>query len=111
MALSHVTAGQPVPVQPLGPRLQGAKTSALFKSQDLELIHLVLLKGKSLPPHKVAGEITIHCLEGRLEVSVDGLAQVLSPGQLLFLQRNALHGVTALEDASGLVTIALRSGG
>ena len=110
MALSHVTSGQPVLVQPLGARLQDAKTRALFKSQDLELIHLVLLKGKSLPPHKVAGEITIHCLEGRLDVSADGHSQVLAPGQLLFLQRNALHGVTALEDASGLVTIALRPG-
>ncbi|HLO95898.1 MAG TPA: cupin domain-containing protein [Burkholderiaceae bacterium] len=111
MALPHVIAGQPVPVQPLGPRLQDAKTSALFKSQDLELIHLVLLQGRSLPPHKVPGEITLHCLEGRLDVSVDGRSQLLGPGQLLFLQRNALYSVTALEDASGLVTIALRSGG
>ena len=111
MALSHATAGQAVNVQPLGARLLDTKTSALFKSQDLELIHLVLAKGKSLPPHKVAGEITIQCLEGRLDISVDGHSQVLEPGQLLFLQRNALHAVTALEDASGLVTIALRNGG
>ena len=109
MALPHVIAGQAVPVQPLGPRLQDAKTSALFKSEDLELIHLVLAKGKSLPPHKVAGEITLQCLEGRLDISVDGHSRVLGPGQLLFLQRNALHAVTALEDASGLMTIALRS--
>ena len=39
---------------------------ALFKTEELEVIRLVLAAGKSLPPHKVPGEITIQCLEGRI---------------------------------------------
>lgn len=108
MALPHATAGQSIDVQPLGARLEGAKTVALFKAQDLEVMRLVLLAGKSLPPHRVAGEITIQCIEGVLDVSVDGRSHVLHAGQLLFLAGGALHGVTALADASALVTIALR---
>lgn len=81
---------------------------ALFKAQDLEVMRLVLQAGKSLPPHQVAGEITIHCIEGVLDVTIDGRSHVLRAGQLLFLTGGALHGVKALEDASALVTIALR---
>ncbi len=108
MALPHASAGQSIDVQPLGQHLAGAKTVALFKAQDLEVMRLVLQAGKSLPPHQVAGEITIHCIEGVLDVSIDGRSHVLRAGQLLFLSGGALHGVTALADASALVTIALR---
>lgn len=108
MALPHASAGQPIDVQPLGAHLAGAKTVALFKAQDLEVMRLVLQAGKSLPPHQVAGEITIQCIEGSLNVTIDGRSHVLHAGQLLFLAGGALHGVTALADASALVTIALR---
>ncbi|KRI00095.1 cupin domain-containing protein [Curvibacter sp. PAE-UM] len=107
MALPHASAGQSIDVQPLGERLAGAKTVALFKAQELEVMRLVLPAGKSLPPHQVAGEITIQCIEGVLDVTLDGRSHVLRAGQLLFLTGGALHGVTAIEDASALVTIAL----
>lgn len=108
MALPHASAGQSIDVQPLGDHLVGAKTTALFKAQDLEVMRLVLQAGKSLPPHQVAGEITIQCIEGVLDISIDGRSHVLHAGQLLLLSGGALHGVTALQDASALVTIALR---
>src|SRR5688572_31348009 len=59
MAIEHAHSGQAVDVQPLGRDLSAQKTTALFKSNDLEVIRLVLLAGKSLPPHKVPGEITV----------------------------------------------------
>lgn len=108
MAMPHATAGQIIDARPLGLGLATEKTVALFKAQDLEVMRLVLQAGKSLPPHQVAGEITIHCIEGVLDVTTDGRSHVLRAGQLLFLVGGALHGVKALEDASALVTIALR---
>lgn len=108
MAINHAHPGQAVDVQPLGKLLAAAKTTALFRSADLEVMRLVLLAGKSLPPHKVPGEITIQCVEGTLDVMVGSVSHVLRSGQLLYLAGNALHGVTALEDASALVTVALK---
>lgn len=107
MAIPHALPGQAVDVQPLGARLSSEKTVALFKSDDLEVIRLVLQAGKSLPPHKVPGEITVQCVEGSIDVTVEGQSHVLRPGQLLFLAGNVLHGVAALQDASALVTIAI----
>jgi quercetin dioxygenase-like cupin family protein len=109
MAMPHALPGDSVDVAPLGPRLSSVKTHALFKSVDLEVIRLVLQAGKSLPSHKVPGELTIQCLEGALDVAVEGRSQVLRAGQLLYLAGGVPHAVRALEDASALVTIALRN--
>lgn len=109
MAIPHARPGEPIDVLPLGSRLRGEKTVALFKAAHLEVLRLVLPAGKSLPPHQVAGEITLQCIEGRLDVTVGGRSQVLGAGQLLYLESQVVHGVTALDDASVLVTIALRT--
>ena len=108
MALPHVQPGQSTDVKPLGGKLPGEKTVALFKTGELEVIRLVLRAGNSLPPHKVPGEITIQCIEGRIDVGAEGRSHVLEAGQLLYLQGGVLHAVTALEDASALVTIVLK---
>ena len=108
MAIRHAEPGEAIDLLPLGAKLPEEKTVALFKSRDLELVRLVLAAGKSLPPHKVPGEITIQCIEGQIEVTTEGKSQVLGAGQLLFLSGNREHGVLALENASALVTIALR---
>ncbi len=107
MALPHLRPAQAVDVRPLGSRLASAKTVALFKSHELEVIRLVLLAGKSFPLHSVAGEVTIQCIEGKLEVATEGANRTLCAGQLLYLSAKVPHAVTAIEDASGLVTIVL----
>jgi quercetin dioxygenase-like cupin family protein len=108
MAIPHAAAGEPIDVQPLGLDLASAKTTALFKSEDLEVMRLVLMAGKSLPPHKVPGEITIQCIEGKIDVTAGDKSHLLAAGQLLLLSGNVVHGVIALEDSSALVTIALK---
>ena len=108
MAILHAQPGQAVDVLPHGSRLAQEKTVALFKSADLEVMRLVLPAGSSLPPHRVPGEITVQCIEGAIDVTVDGRSHVLNAGQLLFLLGGVSHGVTALQNASALVTVALR---
>jgi quercetin dioxygenase-like cupin family protein len=107
MAIPHAQPAQPIDARPLGARLAGERTIALFKSEHLEVMRLVLLQGKSFPPHQVAGDITIHCIEGRIDVTLEDGSHVLDAGELMYLPGGALHGVVALEDASALVTIAL----
>jgi quercetin dioxygenase-like cupin family protein len=108
MAIPHAAPGQVVDVSPLGASLERETSVALFKSEDLEVMRLVLQAGKSLPPHRVPGEITVLCIEGTVDVTANGTSHVLRAGQLLYLHGNVLHGVTAVEDASALVTIALK---
>jgi quercetin dioxygenase-like cupin family protein len=108
MAINHALSGESINVLPFGTQLPNEKTVALFKSEDLEVVRLVLLAGKSLPPHKVPGEITIQCIEGKIDVTAEGKSHVLSAGQLLFLSGDLVHGVVAIENSTALLTIALR---
>jgi quercetin dioxygenase-like cupin family protein len=107
MAIPHALPSQVTDILPTGARLPNQRTTALFKGKDLEVIRLALKAKKSLPPHMVAGEITIHCLEGVMSISVEGAEHVLRSGQLIYLSGNVVHGVTAIEDILALVTIAL----
>lgn len=107
MAMTHACPGEAVDVRPLGTRLAAERTSALFKSEHLEVLRLVLKAGQVFPPHKVPGDITIQCIEGRLDVTAGERVHRLEPGQLLYLAGNCPHGVAAVQDASALVTIAL----
>ena len=60
-----------------------------------------------MPMHKVSGEITIQCIEGELDVQVDGNSTRLLAGQLMFLLGSVPHSVTAVANASALVTLVL----
>jgi quercetin dioxygenase-like cupin family protein len=107
MAIPHASPGQLINVQPLGPRLPSEKTTALFKSEQLEVIRLVLKAGKSLPPHSVPGEITVQCIEGEMDVTAEGRSHLLRAGEMLFLSGGVVHGVVAVQASSALVTIVL----
>ena len=108
MALTHVRPSTPVDVQPLRERLPTEASSALFKARDLEVLRLVLLAGKSMPPHEVAGEFTLQCIEGALEIESDDGAATLEAGQLLYLRGCVRYRIRAVLDSSALMTIALK---
>jgi quercetin dioxygenase-like cupin family protein len=110
MAIPHAIPGDVIDVRPLGPALAGARSHALFKSDDLEVIRLVLRIGQGLPPHGVSGEITLQCLEGRVAFSGSAGMRELAAGQLIHATRHELHELRALEDSSLLLTIVLRPG-
>ena len=107
MALPHAAPGQPIDVRPLGAALRNSPTSTLVKTSQLEIIRLVVPAGKEIPPHRVSGEITVQCLEGRVAFAAMGEERELSAGQISFLSGGEMHSVKGREDASLLVTILL----
>ena len=84
------------------------QTVALFKTSELEVIRLVLPKGKSMPSHKVAGDITVQCLAGSIAFDSDGTSQTLAAGEMLYLSGGVVHSLTGIEDACALLHIVLR---
>lgn len=137
MALKHAHPAQAVDVRPLGnTALAQTKSAALFKSEQLEVVRIVLLKGQTLPSHQVPGEITLQCIEGVVDVQssiasadeqfascrggcnaviwprpVPSTTTRLQAGELMYLPGEAPHALTAVEDTSVLVTIVLPSRG
>ena len=107
MAIHHLESGEIANLQPLDGEAPLSQSTALFKTAQLEVIRLVLPKGRSMPLHSVAGETTVQCLQGRIEFTVPGQVQTLQAGQLLYLRGGEPHSLMALEDACVLVTIVL----
>lgn len=115
MAIPHATSGQPIALLASSGLAASEQTVALFKTDHLEVIRLVLPKGKAFPPHKVAGDITVQCLAGRIAFTIEAEGvdetrrQELSAGEMLYLAGGVRHGVLGLEDATVLVTIVLHT--
>jgi len=96
-----------IDLRSLGEGLANAVTNTLVKTDRLEVIRLVVPAGKDIPPHQVAGEITVQCLEGRVAFTAGGATRELAAGQMLYLAGNQPHSLRGIEDASILVTILL----
>ncbi len=105
MAIPHAQPGEIIDISPLGTSLAASKTHTLAKTDDAELIRLVLPKGKELATHKAPGQIIVQCLEGRVTFTAMGSDRELAPGQLLYLLPGEPHSLRAVEDASVLLTI------
>jgi nucleotide-binding universal stress UspA family protein/quercetin dioxygenase-like cupin family protein len=99
--------GDIVDVRPLGTTLAAAKTKTLAKTDNLEVIRLIVPAGKDIPEHKAKGALVVHCLEGQVAFTAMGQTQSLQAGELLHLPPGESHSVRGLRDASLLLTIFL----
>lgn len=109
MSLPHPGPCEPIDVRPLGARLGDSSSTALFRTDDVEVMRLVLPQGKTVPEHHVEGEMTLQCLEGEIEVRTGAGTQRLQAGEMLYLFGHTPYSLAALENASLLMTM-LRKG-
>ena len=62
--IHHASSGELIDIRLFKNNLKTTAIKALFKSNHLEVSRTVLFAGKDVPPHQVAGEMTVQCLEG-----------------------------------------------
>jgi len=105
VAQHHAQSGEIVDLRPLGTDLPNRQTTAIVKRTGFEAIRLVIPAGREIPAHEVAGDITLHCLEGRVALDLPDAGIELAAGDWVYLEGGARHHVKAIEDASLLLTI------
>lgn len=110
MALHHAKPGEIVNLGPMGPRLRDGRTMAIIKADHFEAIRLIVHAGSEIPQHKVSGEVTLHCLEGHVELGVDPTPIALKSNEWVYLEGGAPHSIKAIEHSSLLLTIFLHHG-
>lgn len=108
MATLRAHSGEVLDIRPLGTRLATSQTTTLIKTNTLEVIRMVLPAGHKTSQHHVPGEITVQCLEGRIQFEVEETIHEMSAGQLLYLNGGQRHRVQAVDDSSVLLTILLQ---
>lgn len=106
MALRHARPAQAVTLLEADEH-RPETTSALVKADHFEAIHLVVSEGQYIPPHKVAGPLTLYCLEGIVDIELDESVVRLASGQWLYLEGGAQHAVRGVEISRLLLTIIL----
>ena len=107
MALSHAAPADVISVFRGGEDFSRFSSIALAKTESMELIRMVLPKGKAMPEHHVPGEITLLCLEGEIAVDVHGTTRTLHAGDILYLLGGQAHSLRAEQDTLALLTILL----
>lgn len=110
MALQHAGSGEKIALRRDDSDIAHFTSVALAKTDNLEIIRLVLPKERAMPEHRVDGEITLQCLEGEIACDAHGRTVILRPGEMLYLAGGEPHAVRALEDAVALLTILLKPG-
>jgi quercetin dioxygenase-like cupin family protein len=111
MAQAHAVSGQMVGIHPLGESIRATRTTALIKADQLEVVRVVLLAGHELREHRAPGEITVLCIEGRVEFSTPDGTLPMAAGDWIHLRRREPHALRALDDASLLLTMCIDAPG
>jgi quercetin dioxygenase-like cupin family protein len=105
MAIPHAGPGQPVSVHSNTSALP--QTTTLIKTDCIEVLRVMMSKGKQLARHKVPGEIILQCIAGSATLNFGDRECELSPGMLTYLHGGQEHSLTANEDSALLLTILL----
>ncbi len=105
MNKGHIKFGEAVNLDNLRNDLDPGATHALVRSEEMEVIRMVLPKGKQIAEHKVRGELTIQCMKGEVEFEVGGATQILKEKDWLALEKEVMHALRVKQDAVLLLTI------
>ncbi|MGH7619885.1 MAG: cupin domain-containing protein [Gemmatimonadaceae bacterium] len=77
----------------------------LVKDGPLRVTLIGLHADHGLHEHRAAGPVTIHVLEGMIEVDVGGARHLLDTGMLLALDTGVAHSVTSRSGGFFLLTV------
>ena len=75
-----------------------------WRSQNMSFAHYTIDAGASIHPHHHSNEEVWIVIDGELEVSIDGVAQVAGAGAVAIVPADVEHSVRAL--TSGLAIVA-----
>lgn len=86
----------------------GQVTSLTLAQQpDCKVTLFAIDTDEGMSSHAAPGDALILCLEGRGEITIEGVQHVLLPGQSVIMSAGAAHAVRALEPFKMLLTVVL----
>jgi quercetin dioxygenase-like cupin family protein len=74
-----------------------------FHTTNMTFAHYDFVRGASIHEHIHPQEEVYEVVEGELEITIDGLAQIAKPGVVAIVPSNARHSVKALTDGRAII--------
>ena len=78
----------------------------ILESSFSKEIRILFKKGQIMKEHKTAFPITVHILEGAIDFGVHGKVNLLKKGDIVSLNGNIPHDLTAKEDSVVRLTLS-----
>jgi len=91
------------------PSRHGHRQITLLHRADVTQVLFSFEPGGHLDRHSANGLVTIHVIEGRLQVEAGGSEYELGAGELIILDPDVPHDVRAAEESGMLLTVHLSS--
>jgi len=79
----------------------------IFKSKGMRLVLIALHSGAVMNANKGIGILSVQVLEGQIRFATKSQTTELSQGQMLALHEGIPHSLTAIEETTILLTLAL----
>jgi len=80
----------------------------VFKSDIITIVLIGMRENAELKEHTAIGNITVQVLEGEINFVAEQQILSLAKGQMITLEANIPHSVTALKDSFFLLTLVKR---
>ena len=74
-----------------------------FHSQNMTFAHYDFARGSSIHEHSHPEEEVYEVIEGELEVTIDGVAQIARAGIVAIVPANVRHSVKAVSDGRAII--------
>ena len=74
-----------------------------FHSANMTFAHYEFKRGSSIHEHFHPQEEVYEVIEGELEVTIDGVAEILRPGLVAIVPAGVRHSVKALTDGRAII--------
>ncbi len=74
-----------------------------FHTQNMTFAHYEFTRGASIHEHFHPEEEVYEVVEGELELTIDGVAQIARAGVVAIVPGNARHSVKALTDGKAII--------
>jgi quercetin dioxygenase-like cupin family protein len=87
---------------PVTERLPGWQ-GRYFQSPNMTFAHYDFVRGSSIHEHFHPQEEVYEVIEGELEITIDGEAQIARAGVVAIVPPGALHSVKALSDGRAII--------
>lgn len=105
MALHHAVSGEIIDLFDPKQNVADDVSTALFRTDDIEVIRRVLQPGQSVPRHEIKGDMTMQCLSGKFKLTAHGKTQFVIPGQLVYVAACEPYAMEGDEESVVLMTI------
>jgi quercetin dioxygenase-like cupin family protein len=100
-AIAEALLAEPLPAQ------RNHRQETLYRHPPVTVALFLFEAGAQLPPHLAEGVVSVHVLEGRIRMAVEGKEHEIPAGQILVMAPGVKHDVRAVEKTRMLLTVCL----